>query len=978
MAVKRGLWVIGFGFWVLGLMTSSALAQLPSNPSPKTQNPSLTSRNGKKFFVQNGKPLPLLWAFGLTEASQLDDYKQNGFNTLVISLEWSGSPGEAIALAPRDLKAPRALSEAAARRGLNIIYQLPAAPIGREHEFKISGDEGVYSLMWSSWITGAINELRDTPNLLGWMLPDDPRSLPIFDNKGFAKWLAANYADVEILNKQWHQQFPALDRVKLQSAGTLASEWQKNLAAEEEPTTSLTGLPLPTSASSSANGWAFHPAALAVALYKWDAYRDLLEFWVKTLRATEPDATLFAGRLPDYAQLLSLPASLDVSLPDLAPGVAEADVLTHNPQGTSIARRGGRFAAIPVFATNGNPALSANNLPRFMASWLDAALAHGASGFAFSSWPDLQRNITLKATIAANLARLQMMPFAMLWDKAPQASAAILLTPLAEGLSVQKEIDPLGGAQLQFHPQYQPQLQGSPPEENAKDATGRGLYGFGEDIIGAEPSNLVYTLRQGTAFGAVDYLAPEDLSDENSDLSGYNTLLLPQALSVSEKLSARLGQFAAKGGIVVADLGLGAAQAAGKVTEISPSLLALFGMSSSLQLRQDKGNLQQIQVHPLFPSWGQVQPGTWLTNSRGGPAFRGPVASGAPRPDAISIAGSRVPRDPEDADEIAFLTFRPLGAGGAIFAPWLLWQNWLPGAAGFDGFHGDLFSRGALVVQNGARSFAPTTGDPIGGTSFYPETVNFQDAIALLNHTPPTLPVPVAPEGAANETPDLNAQAALALRDWSQVQTGAPGDWLWSNVITAFSPAGMAPALGAPRPAPLIDPSVSDERPQLVALHTYTPPGAMMITRMAPIRVRHLTGGPLMARLMDWQEKKAVFAIWPNATAFTPQSNSFQITPGPSAGVRAVLYDSPDGYRILPNSRHTATITTLALPPAPNPPIIAPFPDPKARKGKKPPPPPPEPKIPAPTTQELMADAQGRLTLDVTGAALMLEVTPLG
>lgn len=980
MAVKRRFWAISCGLWFLGLLTLNCIAQTPPEPTYNNPRPAFVNRNGKKFFAQNGKALPLLWAFGLTQASQLDDYKASGFNTLVITLDWSTSPDEpAITLAPGDLKTPRALADAAAKRGLNVIYQLPAAPTGREHEFKISGEEGVYSLAWSSWVTGAVTELKDTPNLLGWMLPNDPRSLPIFDNKGFAKWLADNYAGIEILNKQWNQKFTSLSQVTLETAGSLSSDWQKNLETEDSPTASLTGLPLPNAAGdATARGWSFHPAALAMALYKWDAYRALMEFWANTLHAAAPDSVLFAGRLPDYAQLLSLPSNIDISLPDLAPGVAEADQLTHNPQGTSIARRGGRFAAIPVFATSGNPALPAANLPRFLSSWLDAALAHGASGLAFASWPELQQNAALKATVSANLGRLQSMPFALLWDRAPQASAAILLTPLAEGMSVQKET-PLQAAQFQARPQYQPQLQNQSPDEETKDSTGRGLYGFGEDIVSAEPSNLVFTLRHGTAFGAVDYLAPEDLADEHSDLSSYNTLLLPQALSISEKASAKLGQFVSKGGVIVADLGLGAAQAAGKITEISPSLLALFGMSADLQLQRDKGNWQLIQANPLLPSWSVVQPGTWLTGGMGGgPAFRGPIAGGAPRADAISLASTKAPRDPEDVNDIAFLTYRPLGAGGAIFAPLLLWQNWLPGAVGFDGFHGDLFSRGAAVVQNGARSFAPTSGNPADGTPMYPETVNFADSIALLNHAPPLPPTPPTPEGTPATPDDLTMQATLAMRDWSQVQTSAPGEWLWTNVITAFSPTGTTSMPGSPRLAPAEDKNDSVDRGQLVALHAYTPPGAMLVTRMAPVRVRHLTGDAMMARLMEWQEKKAAFVLWPNATSFTPQPNNFQIAPGPAAGVRAVLYDSPDGYRILPNSRHKVTITTLALPPNPSPPVLAPPVDPKGRKPKKQPPLPPAPTIPPPVTQEFVADAQGHLTVEGNGAALMFEVIPAG
>ena len=969
--------VSGFGFrvwsiallYILWLNIKPLSAQNSPNPKPETQNLELTFRNGKKFFAQNGKAVPLLWAFGLEQAVQLDEYKASGFNTLVITLDWPHTPDEPIALAPNNLKAPRALAEAAAKRGLSVIYQLPAAPGGQEHALKISGDEGIYSQTWSSWISGAIAELKDTPHLVGWMLPNDPRGLPIFDNAGFARWLAANYANVEILNNQWGQKYPSFAPITLEAAASLATEWQEATQKESEPVTSLTGLPLPTEDIGMAErGWSFHPAALAVALYKWDAYKGLLEFWIKTLRTSQPEATLFSGRLPDYAQLLSLPPELDVSLPDLPPGVAETDIVTHNPQGTSIARRGGRFAAIPVLSTGGTPALSAANLPVLTASWLDAALAHGASGLAFSSWPELQRNAPLRATVTANLARLQMLPFNALWDQAPHAGAAVVLTPLAEGLSVQKET----GAASSLY-----EAQGQAAENNFKDSAGRGLYGFGDNLVQAEPSSLVYALRWGTAFGSVDYLSPDDLADEKSDINSYNTLLLPQALSLSEKASSRLGEFITKGGIVLADLGLGAAQSGGKVTEVSPSLAALFGLSPTLQLRHDRANLQLVQAHPLLPSWSNVQPGAWLTGALGGPAFRGPIAGGAPRGETVSLAATRLPRassDAEDFEQIAFLTFKPLGGGGGIFAPFLLWQNWLPGAAGFDGFHGDLFSRGALIVQSGANSFVPSPGPE--AIPAYPETINFSHAVALLNHAPPTAPPPS--EGLASPLPDLAAQAALAMRDWSQVQTGAPGQWLWSNVITAFSPTGASPAPGTPRSAPVEDKTFSNDQAQLVALHAYTPPGALLISQMAPVRARHLTGGPMMARLMEWQEKKASFALWPNATAFTPQPADFHITPGASAGVSATLYDSIEGYRISPNSRHQVTITTLALPADASPPVITLPVDPKARKSKKAPPPPPTPTIPLPTTKEVVADAQGRLTVEATGAALMFEVVPLG
>lgn len=950
----------GWCLWALILCCASPL--LAQTPAPTPQLPTPTFRDGKKFFVRDGKVVPLFWAFGLSEPSQLDEYKNSGFNTLIIPLTWPNTPDNA--LGPSDLKAPRALAEAAAKRGLWVIYQMPAAPAGLEQALRIGGENGAYTTLWSNWATGAATELRDTPNLLGWMLPDDPRGLPIFDNNGFTRWLGNNYADATVLNSQWMptEKFTSLNNVTLDGAGEMAAKLHESLDDDTQPQQSITGLPLlGVVSSASARGWAFHPAALAVALYKWDAYRSLLEFWAKTLREAAPGTTVFSGRLPDYAQMLSLPPSIDVSVPDVPPGVAEADGLTHNPQGTSIARRAGRFAAIPTFVSNGNAVMPTTNLPTYVAAWMDGALAHGASGIAFASWPDLQRNVRLRATITASIVRLQTPPFAMLWDMAPLANAAIVLTPLAEGQSVQSNALNNLDAPVET-------------ESEAAVTAGRGLYGFGENLVSGEPNGLVFMLRWGTAFGAVDYMAPDDLPAAGTTLNRYNTLLLPQALSLSDEMADQLGKYALAGGVVVADLGLGAAQSAGRLSEPAGPLLTLFGLSSPLQLRQDRTNFQMLQPHPLLPNWAGQQGGTKLTAAvTGGPAFRGPVAGGSPRPGTALLAatGGALTGDDPNVERAAYLTFKPLGAGGAIFAPVRLWQNWLPGAPGFDGFHGDLFSRGALLVQNGASAFVPMPAPALPGAPPnaipYPETVDWPRAIAMLNHE-----TPISPDSGL----DPITQAAMATRDWSQVQTAAPGEWIWSGAITAISPVGTAPAPGMARIAPVQGVEGSEDRPQMVALHAFTPPGAMLVTQLVPIRLRHLTGGPLMARLMQWQDKKAVFALWPNATAFVPQGESFQITPGPSAGVHALIFNTPDGYRIQPGSRHKVTITTLALPPTPEPPPVPPVP-PKGRP-KKQPPPPPEPVIPPPMTKEVTADAQGRLLIEATGAALMIEVVPEG
>lgn len=943
MAVIFRGWRLEVGGWrsilrMLFALSGPALAQITIAPATQPDSslhpPVSKVQNGKKFIAFDGRPLPLFWANGLTQVAQLDEYREAGFNTLVVRVPWQMAPDGA--LEPSDLKATRSLAEAGARLGLWIIYQLPAAPEGGDHP-RISADSSSYTLLWSNWIAGAITQLSDTPRLAGWMLPDDPRGLPIFDSDGFTRWIKANYADVGVLNAQWNTHYASLDDARLPAAEELGAGLP---SSDEIETPSLTGLPRSGWMNAVGRGWAFHPAALAIALYKADAYRDLLQFWTQNLRESDSDALLFSGRLPDYAQLLSLPDTIDIAIPDMAPSVAQPDALTHNPQAISVARRAGRFAAIPTLSTNGNPSLSASELPRLVASWADAALAHGAAGLAFDSWPDLQRNVNLRSNIAANLARLQMPPFAALWNQAPQATAAIMLTPLGEGQSVQNT-------------PAAPDAADAPPD----NVESRGLFGFGDNLVRGEPDALVYALRWGSAFGSVDFLAPEDVADDNTDLSRYNALLLPQALSLPDAVTQRLARYASEGGVVVADLGAGAAQSAGRVGEPPPAVLSLFGITAPLQIRRDSVNFSQVTPHPLFPSWSDAAPGTLLTASGlSGKAFAGPVGAGLPRPGTVTIGSTVQSRSDATGAGAAFLTLKPAGAGGAVFAPVHLWQGWAPGMKGFDAFHGDLFSRGARIVQAGAQAFAASEGDETGPA--YPEIVNFPDAVVWLNHRSP------GPEGLAIDVPD---------RHWSQVQTGAPGNWLWSNVACAFSPPGSAPATGQTRLAPIPD----EGDAQIVALHAYTPPGAMLISQMLPVRARNSSGGPLIARVLELAPQHARIALWPNAAEFTPQGETFTIKPGNSANARLELFSAPGAYEIAPGSRHRVTVSTLALPAnAPSKPIAPPKPPKKLKKGQPEPDIIPNPLFPAPLTREIVADEQGHLGIDCNGAALMVEIAP--
>ena len=460
--------------------------------------------------VLNGAPL--FWAEGIVSADDLPAYKSIGFNAVVVRLTWEPQNGGN--LAALDLAPQRDFAQSAARAGLKVIYALPAVPQNMEFQVgRIAGDSPSYNLLWKTWVGGAIAALRDTPGLVGWMLPDDPRALPIFDDAGFRRWIGRNYANLNVVNERWNSNFKSLDDITQADANALALRWQMRGQGQNQGE----GYALPPLATApdglaeSGEELAFHPAALALGAYKWEAYRVLLAMWVGEVRGADAGRLVFSGALPDYAQLLSMPAGVDVITPVMAPGVAENDIVTHNPQAIDIARRGGRFAALPIFSARVLKDLPAEAVSDLCKRWMQQACARGAAGAAFDRWDDFKTDLNLRQATLEKLAELNRAPHLALWNDPPVATTAVLLTPLADG------------ATLNFGPR--------------ELGLRRGLYGWAQDLVEGEPSNLVWSLRWGTAFGGVDYLAPDDLS---GPLDAYSTILAPQMLSCSLESQDRL------------------------------------------------------------------------------------------------------------------------------------------------------------------------------------------------------------------------------------------------------------------------------------------------------------------------------------------------------------------------------------------------------------------------------------------------------
>ncbi len=911
------------------------------------------------------KPItPLLWAEDITQANQLDTYIKTGFNTIIVHVTWPPSQDGQTPVV--DVKPQRDFAEAAAAKGLKIIYALPAAPYGQEGNFHISGDSGPYRQIWADWAQRAIEQLQTTPNLLGWMLPDDPRGLPFMTNTGFRRWLAGNYGGIDVLNQQWFSAFPTFNDVTISATRQIIAQWRGpgDLPTAATPDQMRSYIERAQQRPANQN-FAFHPAELALANYEWDAYRALLDFWAHIIRTASPTQSVLSGRLPDYAQLLSLPPSVDISVPSLAPVWAERDIATHNPQAVSVARRGGRFDAVPMLSTM-LPGAPEDLVPRLIPSWCDSMVAHGARGIAFDSWPVIAQNPALATAIRRSLRRLQRAEAAALWGKVPQATTAVVLTPLADGYT--------------WKPAPPPKPEnGEPPPVVSPP---RGLFGFGEDMVAGEPSDLVYALRWGTQFGSVDFISPDELGGTYSMTSGgvlrrYSTILMPQALWVSPSMAQELANYLGNGGTVVADLGLGAWQNRGQVMGFSEALMSLFGIIPT-GMQTFAFNLAAAAPHPAFRNWSTLAQNSPRQMTRGdgpeGAAFAGPLLFGELAGGTIPIARAfqyAVPIGPggekvKDADRIrlmrSWLSLRPVGNGNAIFAPFRLWTLWRPGYPGFDEFHGDLFEKGAAVAHLNVQPLVPAPPGTPDGAAAYPEVINHSNAVVVLNHNAAANP----PYGASVDvdTDETGTAASAGMSPMASANTSQPAivqtagveQFVWSNALCLF-PVGGAPAptmgrlppvaeySGVPGDSGFIVPPV----PHPVILHTFVPAQEMRVMRLLPIRAVNPNGGPLACRVRDYSAKRIEMRVWPNASGATPTTD-WKVILGPEGPVRIVLFDdqNPNSYRLLPGSKHRVAITEVS-----------------SRNQTF-------------TTRNYVvtADAQGTLPLEIRGVSLVVEITP--
>ncbi len=882
----------------------AALVALParaqngeSGPAPTGLVAPRETPAGKRFF----------WCAGLSRISDLDSYVAAGFDTLIVPLEWKtddNAEGDERAFAP-----PVALAKEGARRGLKIIFSLPAAPVGLGSA-RINAESPSYSAVWTNWAQGAVGALSNTPNLVGWMLPDDARALVSLDDASFRRYLGGHFASVEALNARWNTRFDDFESINIDDVSALvaaraASKASSGSSAHSgdgtlpSPGTSASGKAPDTSAPAIATrgGEAgFHPAALFLADWKRGTWSDLVSLWAATVRGADARHLVFSGACPDYAQLLAMPEGVDVSVSSVSPTVAENDIVTSNPQSLDIARRAGTRAAIARFSLAGDEDLPPAAITQLLPRWVDAAVAHGSRGAAFSGFATLAKTPALLKVVIQTLKRIK----AERDDPdAPVASFAVLLEPLAEGAS--------------------PQL-GEVPAP-------RGLYGFGEGLVDGEPLNLVSSLRWGTAFGGADFLTPDDLG--RVDLSRYSTILAPQLLDCSPDMAQKLGDYVRGGGVLVADLGLGALQNGGSMSALPPSVALLAGGVGPFQLREAAFNLRGAGPSELLPTWAKsldVRPGMTLSSGDGRDetAFDGVTGFAPPPPGASVLATGS-----SDGRNRVALTLARAGRGAFVFAPFRLWANWRSGQEGFDAFFGDLLARGSnLAVPIGALTPFPV-GTSFGATVF-PEVVNRPTSVSFLNHS-------------ASGQPSQSAA----------IDTTGTGDWLWSNAVVRMTNTSDAP-LGVARPAPISVPDDLEKRARPLSIYVTVRAGERVRCQQRPISVQNRAGGGISAQI--GVESPAVLSlnVWGETLQIATPINGSNWQPLPLSGTtpfRITVVDAPDGYRCPPGSRHRVSIREFGT---------------LDGAGKK----------TATSSQLVAADAGGRLRFEFSGNACQMQITP--
>jgi hypothetical protein len=583
------------------------------------------ARREANLLRVDGVPTVLTWARGVRRPADLDQYAALGLNTAYFELS---------SVATEELERLSSLASAAEERGLLVIVALAPPPLFDEGGATLAIDplSDAYVEAVQAYVAAAVEGVGEHPRLIGWSVEAVPASQVVNNDRGFVSYLRSWYESLNALNQSWGSEYGEWRGITLAGARDIDS-----------------GLPQ-----------GIGRASVDYAYYREAAYADSLSLWAAALREAVPGRLVLAAGAGDYRSIASVRRDFDGIVVTAYPGSGEPDWRTHNVHAVDIARRANMFAAVQVLQVGSETSSSQ------VAGWAGLALAHGATGVAFSSWGAVKDSPDLRAAVSQVADMVQ----AAAYPVTPMARTAVIYEPLAGGVMNR----------------------------------GRALYGYLDGVTPNSPTDLFVIGRMGSSFGLLDILRWDILGDV--DLSQYGTIIAPMVFYLPDEAQMALHNFVLTGGALVVDAGVGMYQAEGTITSM-PMILR-----GTLNLRySDAVGVSPTEEFEQTVDYGEVY-------DPAAPTERTPLAPGqegkdfdpaltrfiqaleefATRGDVAEFLGQDFLGEAGEAFRVS-----GLGKGFAVYTPEFLYESWRAGDPSFNEFHRRLLSWGSEleVVQPG-------------------------------------------------------------------------------------------------------------------------------------------------------------------------------------------------------------------------------------------------------------------------------------
>ncbi|HEX2951934.1 MAG TPA: hypothetical protein VHV83_20560 [Armatimonadota bacterium] len=673
------------------------------------------AQRGNQLFL-DGKLTSLTFARGLTNPLEIPAYHAIGFNTILVTID---TPGK------RALNNAETLISTAEKEGLFVLVELANGAWSANKYANLDDTDYVQNVAY--YLDTVLPQLKTHPNIIGWVISTVDEDQSVAEVTNFQTYLRTKYGTLENMNSALSHDYNNDDKhvsVKTQIPAfnviTSPQAYLKFAPSDKEIRETMAGdvtdyLKLLKQRDASfqaylharykslddlsfewqcSGHWQFsswgditvdkilarendQPESSTASLLELARYQALypaivMDWWVKQVRQRDPSRLIFAGNQHKYRTLVTLPHSVNGAVTECYPGYVEADLDSQNPHAIDIARRGNSFAVLAGV-------LAQNISPTQMVNALYEAAVHGAAGLCVTDWPTLRASLQSSQFSYAQAVRVSLTDIAQrnLLNRVPAPRVAIVYSPYAPG----------------------------------HNAGSRSIYGYLANFLYRGPDSVFFNFREGTSFGQFDFLAADDLMQV--PLAKYQSIILPSVIDIPDGAQDALLQFTRAGGTVIADIGLGTMQANKNFYFLPAKLLQLFNINNVPGLRRVQYNLEVYQRSDRLPSLTSGLRTSGISNGFMIARMAQFIPLGGTQLLFTAIKNKKYgkptlqPREPLKLQPVEGVSIYQQGKGYAIFAPFPLYQFWLPENTLFSTFHYDLLGYNADVSLLRPIDFLP-------------------------------------------------------------------------------------------------------------------------------------------------------------------------------------------------------------------------------------------------------------------------------